>query len=81
MQEYTQAYFHLLAMQIDAAINAGNSGGPVVDMEGKLVEEFQFFQHDEQAFSIQVKDYPKGGYFIQVFGDSQLVDSRRFVKN
>ena len=37
MQEYTQAGFHLLAMQIDAAINAGNSGGPVVDMDGNVV--------------------------------------------
>ena len=31
MQQYAQAGLHLLAMQIDAAINAGNSGGPVID--------------------------------------------------
>ena len=37
VQEYAQAGAHLLAMQIDAAINAGNSGGPVVDLDGKVV--------------------------------------------
>eukprot|EP00980_Cylindrotheca_fusiformis_P009272 scaffold2026_cov78-Cylindrotheca_fusiformis.AAC.7 len=37
LQEYAQSGMHLLAIQIDAAINAGNSGGPVVDEEGKVV--------------------------------------------
>merc|ERR1712226_1365540 len=37
LQEYTQATSFLLAMQIDAAINSGNSGGPVVNEDRKIV--------------------------------------------
>lgn len=37
LQEYAQSGMHLLAIQIDAAINSGNSGGPVVNDEGKVV--------------------------------------------
>jgi S1-C subfamily serine protease len=33
---YAQTQRHLLAVQIDAAINSGNSGGPVFNREGKL---------------------------------------------
>jgi S1-C subfamily serine protease len=37
MLEYAQAGLHLLAMQINAAINAGNSGGgPIEDMDGNV---------------------------------------------
>eukprot|EP00435_Cladocopium_sp_Y103_P000981 s349_g1.t1 len=35
--EYAQTGVTLLAVQIDAAINSGNSGGPVVDQKGKCV--------------------------------------------
>jgi len=34
---YVWSGFYLLAIQIDAAINSGNSGGPVVNAESKLV--------------------------------------------
>jgi len=37
MQEYTQASSNLLAIQIDAAINAGNSGGPVVNEDLQVI--------------------------------------------
>jgi S1-C subfamily serine protease len=37
VMSYTQSQRRLLAVQIDAAINAGNSGGPVVNGSGKLV--------------------------------------------
>jgi PDZ domain/Trypsin len=37
MQEYTQSGSHLLAIQIDAAINAGNSGGPVVNQDLQVI--------------------------------------------
>lgn len=36
-QEYTQAGSQLLAIQIDAAINSGNSGGPVLNEAWKVV--------------------------------------------
>ena len=36
MSQYAQSQRRLLAVQIDAAINAGNSGGPVV-ADGKIV--------------------------------------------
>jgi len=34
---YTHSGFDLLALQIDAAINAGNSGGPALNEEGEIV--------------------------------------------
>ena len=37
LQEYSQASTHLLAIQIDAAINAGNSGGPVVNKDLQVI--------------------------------------------
>jgi S1-C subfamily serine protease len=34
---YVHSNMRLLGIQIDAAINSGNSGGPVYDQDGKLV--------------------------------------------
>lgn len=37
LQEYAQGGETLLAIQIDAAINSGNSGGPVINEHDQLV--------------------------------------------
>mmetsp|Transcript_3898 Transcript_3898/g.11656 ORF Transcript_3898/g.11656 Transcript_3898/m.11656 type:complete len:549 (-) Transcript_3898:1965-3611(-) len=37
MQQYSHCSTQLLGIQIDAAINAGNSGGPTIDENGMLV--------------------------------------------
>jgi S1-C subfamily serine protease len=37
MSAYAQSQRRLLSVQIDAAINAGNSGGPVIDDSGRLI--------------------------------------------
>jgi len=36
LQEYAQGGETLLAIQIDAAINSGNSGGPVINDDDKV---------------------------------------------
>lgn len=50
MTEYAQSGMHLLAIQIDAAINSGNSGGPVLNDYGQVVGVA--FQSLEQAENI-----------------------------
>jgi S1-C subfamily serine protease len=48
MQHYSQASFNLLALEINAAINPGNSGRPVVNMALVVVCEThqrRCFQH------------------------------------
>jgi S1-C subfamily serine protease len=36
-QRYIHSYLHLLAIQVDAAVNPGNSGGPALSDDGRLV--------------------------------------------
>mmetsp|Transcript_11074 Transcript_11074/g.26733 ORF Transcript_11074/g.26733 Transcript_11074/m.26733 type:complete len:686 (-) Transcript_11074:1057-3114(-) len=50
LQEYAQSGMNLLAIQIDAAINSGNSGGPVLNEDGQIVGVA--FQSLEQAENI-----------------------------
>ncbi len=37
MSQYAQSQRRLLSVQIDAAINAGNSGGPAINKRGRLI--------------------------------------------
>lgn len=73
--EYAQSGAELLGVQIDAAINSGNSGGPAVDKNGHLVGvAFQALGADDDAENIGyiipcvilmhfLQDYVGNGHF------------------
>lgn len=53
--EYSISGEDMLQVQIDAAVNSGNSGGPVMDMSGKVV-----------GIAFQGYDFQGGGFMIPI---------------
>lgn len=47
-QPYSHGKMSLLAVQVDAAINSGNSGGPAFDVRGRCIGiAFQSLKHED----------------------------------
>lgn len=59
IQEYIQGNGYNLLSRIDAPANGGNSGGPVIDQDGKQIGiEFQSFEHDQAERTSMVIPMP-----------------------
>ena len=90
--QYAHGATELLGLQIDAAINSGNSGGPVTSSEGWYVGVgFQSLKHDDAenigyviptpVISHFVRDYELNGKYtgFPALGcDFQKIGKRRF---